>query len=161
MYLVVARMNIKFSKELGTTYFIQDIINDRNGKFVLDGEFVEGVKFRTHVPRAFFLKYHDHMRRIEASTSMDNARNEQFLNNFLNLIFLGKGMTIRMNIGRKFVGDEGNGMIMNTTGRRNSLGSGKNSLMLGEDGLDVRRHKGCINGVNGMELCNNVGMTIF
>jgi hypothetical protein len=31
-------------------------------------------------------------------------------------------------------------MIMNTTGRRNSLGSGKNILMFGEDGLEVRRH---------------------
>jgi hypothetical protein len=40
MYLVVAKMKIKFSKELGTTQFIQEIINDRNGKFVFDGEFV-------------------------------------------------------------------------------------------------------------------------
>ena len=38
--LVVDRMKIKFSKELGTTQFIQEIINDRNGKFVFDGEFV-------------------------------------------------------------------------------------------------------------------------
>jgi hypothetical protein len=28
-------------------------------------------------------------------------------------------------------------MIMNTTGRRNSLGSGKNNLMFEEDGLEV------------------------
>jgi hypothetical protein len=44
MYLVVARMEIKFSKVLSTTQFIQQVINDRNGKFVFDGEFVEGVK---------------------------------------------------------------------------------------------------------------------
>jgi hypothetical protein len=81
---------------------------------------------------------------------------EQFLNNFLNFIFLGKGMMIGMNIGRKVVGDEGNGMIMNTMGRRKSLGSGKNNLMFGEDGLEVRRHRGCLSGLNGMELCNNV-----
>ena len=36
--LVVARMNIKFSKELGTTQFIQEVINDKNGKFVFNGE---------------------------------------------------------------------------------------------------------------------------
>jgi hypothetical protein len=83
---------------------------------------------------------------------MDNDCDEQFLNTFLNLIFLGKGMMIGMNIGRKVVRDIGNGMIMNTMGRRVSLGSGKNRLMFGEDGLEVRRHKGCFSGVNGMEL---------
>ena len=31
--LVVARTKIKFSKELGATQFIQEVINDRNGKF--------------------------------------------------------------------------------------------------------------------------------
>jgi hypothetical protein len=53
--LVVARMKIKFSKELGTTQFIQEVINDRNGKFVFNGEFVEGAKVRKHAPRTFFL----------------------------------------------------------------------------------------------------------
>jgi hypothetical protein len=42
--LVVARMKIKFSKELGATQFIQEVINDRNGKFVFNGEFVEGMR---------------------------------------------------------------------------------------------------------------------
>jgi hypothetical protein len=158
---VVARTKIKFSKELGTTQFIQEVINDKNGKFVFDGEFVEGVEVRTHVPRAFFLKDHDHRRRVGARTRTDNTCGEKFLNNFLNFIFLGKGMTIGMNIGRKVVGDKGNGMIMNTMGRRKSLGSGKNNLMFGEDGLEVLRHRGCLSGVNGMELCNNARMTFF
>ena len=52
-------------------------------------------------------------------------------------------------------------MIMNTTRRRNSLGSGKNNLMFGDDGLEVKRYKGCLSGMNGMDLCNNVGMTFF
>jgi hypothetical protein len=151
-YLVVARTKIKFSKELGTTQFIQEVINDRNGKFFFDGEFVEGTKVRTHVPRALFLKDHDHRRRVGARTRMDNTCGEKFLNNFLNFIFLGKGMTIGTNIGRKVVRDKGNGMIMNTTGRRKSLGSGKNNLMFGEDGLEVLRHRGCLSGMNGMEL---------
>jgi len=38
-------------------------------------------------------------------------------------------MMIGMNIWRKVFGYEGNGMIMNTTGRRNSMGGGKNNLM--------------------------------
>jgi hypothetical protein len=63
-----------------------------------------------HARISFFLKYHDHKRIIGASTRMDNAWGEQFLNNFRNFIFLGKGMTIGMNIGRKDVEDEGNGM---------------------------------------------------
>jgi hypothetical protein len=53
-YLVVARMKIKFSKELGTTQFMQEVINDRNGKFVFNGKFVEGTKVRTHSPRRTF-----------------------------------------------------------------------------------------------------------
>ena len=102
---------------LGTTQFIQEIINDRNGKFFFDGEIVEGEKVKTHAPRAFFLKYHDQRRRIGDSTRMDNTLGNKFMNNFLNFIFLGKGMMIGRNIGRKVVGDNGNGMIMNTMGR--------------------------------------------
>jgi hypothetical protein len=60
MYLVVARTKIKFSKELGTTQFIQEVINDRNGKFVFNGKFVEGTEVRTHSPRTLFLQDHDH-----------------------------------------------------------------------------------------------------
>ena len=50
MYLVVSQTKIKFSKELGTTQFIQEVINDKNGKFFFDGDFVEGTKIRKHVP---------------------------------------------------------------------------------------------------------------
>jgi len=66
------------------------------------------MKFRTHAPRSLFLKYHDHGIRIGASTRMDKNCGEKFLNNFLNLVFLGKGITIRSNIGRKVVRDKGN-----------------------------------------------------
>jgi hypothetical protein len=55
MYLVIARVKIKFSKELGTTQFNREIINDRNGKFVLNSQFVEGTEVRTHSLRTFFL----------------------------------------------------------------------------------------------------------
>jgi hypothetical protein len=81
---------------------------------------------------------------------MDNTHYEQFLNSFMNFIVMGKEMMIGMNIGRKDTRYEGNGMIMNTTRRRNSIGSGKNSLMFGEDGLEVRMHIWCLSGLNGM-----------
>jgi hypothetical protein len=161
MYLVVARTKIKFSKELNTTQFIQEVINDRNGKFVFDGEFFEGSEFRTHAPRALFLKDHDHMRRVGARTRIDNTCGEKFLNNFLNFIFLRKGMTIGTYIWRKAFREKGNGIIMNTTRRRKSLGSGKTNLIFGEDGLKVLQNRGCLNGVNGMELGNNARMTVF
>jgi hypothetical protein len=38
------------------------------------------------------------------------------MNTFLNFILLGKGMTIRPNIGRKIAQDERDGMIMDTMG---------------------------------------------
>ena len=66
-------MKIKFSKELSTTQFIQEVINDRNGKFVFNGEFVEGEKVKTHAPRTFFLQYHDHRRRVGDRTKVDNT----------------------------------------------------------------------------------------
>jgi hypothetical protein len=60
MNLVVSRTDIKFGKILSTTQFIQKVINDKNGKFVFDCEFVEGAKIRTHAPSTFFLEYHDY-----------------------------------------------------------------------------------------------------
>jgi hypothetical protein len=41
---VVDRTNIKFSKVLSITQFIQQVINERNEKFFFDGEFVQGMK---------------------------------------------------------------------------------------------------------------------
>ena len=72
-YLVVARMKIKFSKELGATQFIQEIINDRKGKIVFHSEFIEGTKVRTHVPSTLFLEYHDYWRIIGTGTRMDDT----------------------------------------------------------------------------------------
>ena len=43
-YLVVARTQIKFGKVLSTTQFIQKVINDRDGKFVPNCDFVKGAK---------------------------------------------------------------------------------------------------------------------
>jgi hypothetical protein len=73
MYLVVSRMQIKLSEILITTQLIQEIISDRNGKLVLDGEFIEGMKVRTHAPSTLFIKYHDHMRRIRVGTRADST----------------------------------------------------------------------------------------
>jgi hypothetical protein len=160
-YLVVAIMKIEFSKEMGTTQFIQEVINDRDEKFVFNGKFVEGTKFRTHSPITLFLQDHDHMRRIGARTRVDNAYIKEFLDHFLNFIFWGKGVTIRTNIGRKGSWYKGNGMIMNTMGRRESLGSGKYHLMFRKDGLEVLRHRGCLCYLYGMELGNNTKMIFF
>jgi len=115
MYLVVDRTKIKFSKELGAAQFIQELVNDRNGKFVFDGKFVESTEVRTHSPRTSFLQDHDHRRTVGARTREDNASIKEFLDHFLNFIFWGKEVTIQMNIGRKDFGYKGNGMIMKPT----------------------------------------------
>jgi hypothetical protein len=125
MDLVVAITKIKFSKELCATQFIQEVINDRNVKFLFNGDFFECVEVRTHAPRTFFLQDNDHRRRVGAHTRADNSFVRQLLNCFLNSSFLGKGVAIGMNIGRKSSWYKWNGMIMNTTGRRESLGSVK------------------------------------
>jgi hypothetical protein len=46
-------------------------------------------------------------------------------------------------------------------GKEEVPGSGKNSLMFGENGLEFLQQRGCLNGMNGMELCNNARMTFF
>jgi hypothetical protein len=89
-YLVVARMKIKFSKELGATQFIQEVINDRNGKFVFNGNFFEGTKVRRHSPRTLFIQYQDHRKRVGARTREDNTYVKELLDHFLNFICLGK-----------------------------------------------------------------------
>ena len=52
-------------------------------------------------------------------------------------------------------------MIMNTTRRGNSTGSGKNNLVFGDDRLEVRMHRECFNCLNGMELGNNSRVEFF
>ena len=98
---------------MGATQFIQEVINERNGKFVFDGKFVEGMEVSTHSTRKFFLQDHDHQGRVGAHTRVDNAYIKEFLDHFLNFIFLGKGVTIGTNIGRNASWYQGNGMIMN------------------------------------------------
>jgi hypothetical protein len=92
---------------------------------------------------------------------VDNTCVKKFLNHFLNFFFLGKGVMIGTDIGRKDSWDKGNGMIMKTTGKRESLGSGKNHLMFREDGLEVLWHRGCPSCLYGMELENNARMTFY
>jgi hypothetical protein len=77
------------------------------------------------------------------------------MNNFLNFILLGKGMMIRPNIGRNTSQDERDGMIMDSTGRGKLFGSGKNNLVAGEDRLEVKMQKMCLNNINGVELGYN------
>jgi hypothetical protein len=92
---------------------------------------------------------------------MDNTHFEQFLNDFLDFVLLGKGMKIRENIGRKIFGDKRNDMIMNTRGRGKYMGNRKNNLVFGYDILELRIHRGCLNSLNGMVLGNNTRMTLF
>ena len=160
-YMVVTQMKIQFSEELGATQFIQEVINDRNGKFVFNGKFVEGTEVRTHFPRTLFLKDHDHKRRVGDRTRADNGYIKEFLDHFLNFIFLGKGVMIQTNIGRKASWYNGNGMIMNTMGKRETLGSGKYHLMFRKESLEVMRHRGCFCCLNGMELGNDTRMIFF
>jgi hypothetical protein len=100
-------------------------------------------------------------RGVRAHTRMDDADNKEFLDHFFNFIFLCKGVAIWTYIGGKASWDKGNGMIMNTVGRRESLGSGKYHLMFRKEGLEVLGHWGCLCGLYGVELGNDTRMTFF
>jgi hypothetical protein len=53
-----------------------------NGKFVLDGKFVKGMKIRTHVPNSSLHEDHENRVRIGVGTWTDNNRFLQFLGQF-------------------------------------------------------------------------------
>jgi len=50
---------------------------------------------------------------------------------------------------------------MNNVGMGKSVGSEKNSLMFGDDGLEVRMQRRYLCGVNGMDLCTNAWMSFL
>jgi hypothetical protein len=92
---------------------------------------------------------------------MDDSGSKEFLDHFFNFILLGKGVEIWTYVGRKASGDKGNGMIMDTAGRRESLGSGEDYLMFSQEGLEVLGHGWDLCCLNGMELGYDTRMTFF
>jgi hypothetical protein len=70
---------------------------------------------------------------------------------------------MRMNIGRENTKDKGNGMIMGVMIRGNFLWVVKNIFVFGEKRLYLRMNssRGGLNGLNGIQLCNNDRMTFF
>jgi hypothetical protein len=50
-------------------------------------------------------------------------------------------------------------MIMDTSRKGKYLGGLKHILVLGEDRLEFRMYKGCLNHLNGMKFGNNSRMT--
>ena len=53
--LMVARVEIQFGEILGSMKFIEKIIYDRYRELVLDSQFIEFPKIRTHPPITFFI----------------------------------------------------------------------------------------------------------
>ena len=92
---------------------------------------------------------------------MDDSGSKEFLDHFFNFILLGKGVAIWTYVGGKASWDKGNGMIMDTAGRGESLGSGEDCLMFRQDGLEVLGHGWDLGGLNGMELGYDTRMTFF
>jgi hypothetical protein len=64
-------------------------------------------------------------------------------------------------VGGKASWDKGNGMTMDATGRRKSLGSGEDCLIFSQEGLEVLGHGWDLCGLNGMELGYDTRMTFF
>ena len=110
------------------------------------------MKVGTHSPRDLFLQYHDGQRGVRDRTRTDDTCSKEFLDHFLNFIFLCKGVVIWTDIEGKASWDKGNGMIMDTAGREESLGSGEDYLMFRQEGLEVLGHRWDLCGLNGMEL---------
>jgi hypothetical protein len=70
-------------------------------------------------------------------------------------------MNIMENIGRKNTLYERDGMIMDSMGRRNFFGSVKKNLVVEEDRLEIKMHRGCLDILNGVDLGNNSRMNLF
>jgi hypothetical protein len=80
---------------------------------------------------------------------------------FLNFILLGKGMKIRLNIGRKTAEDERDAMNIEAIGMWKLFGGGKSNLVVGEDRLEAGMHRRCRKSMNGVELGDNSQMNFF
>jgi len=48
-------MKIEFGEKIGTMELIDEIINEWNGKFIFEGQLIEGSEVKTRVPITFFL----------------------------------------------------------------------------------------------------------
>jgi hypothetical protein len=83
---------------------------------------------------------------------MDDSCSKDFLDHFFNFILLCKGVAIWTYIWGKASWDEGNGVIMDIAGRRESLGSGKDYLMSRKEVLEVLGHGWDLGGLYGVEL---------
>jgi hypothetical protein len=92
---------------------------------------------------------------------MYDSGSKEFLDHFFNFILLCKGVAIWTYIWGKASWDEGNGVIMDTAGRRESLGSGKDCLMSRKEGLEVLGHGWDLGGLYGVELGYDTRMTFF
>ena len=68
---------------------------------------------------------------------------------------------IRLNIGMNTFWDERDGMIMESMGRGEFFGDGKNNLVAREDRLEVGMHRRCLNNMNGVKLGCNSQMTLL
>lgn len=54
-YLAVAWSKIQFREEDGTMEFIEEIINDWDGKLIFDSQFIDDTEIKTHMPITFLL----------------------------------------------------------------------------------------------------------
>ena len=91
---------------------------------------------------------------------MDDSNSKEFLDHFFNFIFLQRGGDMDGYLGEGFLGQE-EWNDHEHHGKKGVPGEWNNHLMFIEDGLEVLQHRGCLSGLNGMELCNNARMTFF
>ena len=57
--LVIAQAKVELSKELSPIQFIQQIIDNQDGKFIFDSQLIKGPKVWTHTSFPIFLEHHD------------------------------------------------------------------------------------------------------
>ena len=116
----------KFSKELGAPLNSSRRSSMTGmGNLYLMVSLLRAWKSGTHSPRTFFLQDHDYRRRVRACTRADNACSKEFLDHFLNFIFLWKGVAIQNGYWEEGFQIQGEWNDHEHCGRRESLGSGK------------------------------------
>ncbi|PKA65517.1 hypothetical protein AXF42_Ash005851 [Apostasia shenzhenica] len=53
---MIAAFKINFRKDSGSSHHIEHIIQARNGKAILDRDFIDGATIYAHPPRSVFLR---------------------------------------------------------------------------------------------------------
>ena len=114
--LMVARVEVKFSKVVSACKAVVEVIDARNGEIVLLSDLIQGAIVDTHAHSSVFLFDKQYRGAKGASGRADMTRGEVFFDLFLCFLQFSGCLSVEATGGNLVIGDEVNG-VMDAIGR--------------------------------------------